>query len=147
MIDSRKEDLIVMMEAGYIYLAMQKFAEAKATFEGVSVLAPKTAVPIVALGNVYFSQCQYARAIRTYKKALEVDSESAFAKAYLGESYLFDGHKDNAVKCLEDAIAMDKEGTTAPFARSLLDLIGKGFDPFQLTKEQAKQARLKDHVA
>lgn len=139
MIDVRKEDLVVMMEAGYIYMAMRKFSEARTLFEGVSILAPKSAVPVVAAGNVYFAMRQYGRAIRTYKKALEIESDSAFAKAYLGESLLFDGRKDMAVKYLNEAIAGDQLGSTSPFAKALLNLVDKGFDPHQLMKEQGKR--------
>lgn len=138
MIDVRREDLIVMMEAGYIYLAMRKFSEAKAVFEGVAALAPKNAIPLVAAGNVHFSQAQYGRAIVFYKRALEVEPTSAYAKAYMGESLLFDGRKDRAILHLEAAIALDKDNAVLPFAKALLDLIHKGFDPYQLKKEQTK---------
>jgi len=125
------------MEAGYIYLAMRKYAEARAVFEGVCVLAPKSAVPLVAIGNVYFAQCQYGHAIRSYRKALAIEPESAFAKAYLGESLLFEGNKEMAIDCLHSAIDTDVLGSSAPFAKSLLDLIAQGFDPCVLAKQQS----------
>lgn len=148
MIDTRKDDLIVMMEAGYLYLAMRKYKEARDVFEGVSVVAPKSAIPVVAMGNVSFAQCQYGRAIRAYKRALEIEPDSAFAKAYLGEALLFEGKKDMAIASLQESIACDHLGSTIPFAKSLLELIEKGFDPYQLTKEQAKrpQAEIKKAV-
>ncbi len=132
MIAIKREDLLLMLEAGYVYLAMRRYADARAVFEGVAVLAPTSDVPLVAMGNVYFSQCQYKRALSVYEKALHVNPRSAVARAYMGESLLFDGKKEAAVNYLEEAIALEGDGPTVPFARSLLDLIDRGFDPHAL---------------
>ena len=59
MIHVERDDLVILLEAGYIYLAMRKFTEAKNIFEGVSVLAPKHDIPIVAIANVYFAQTKF----------------------------------------------------------------------------------------
>ncbi|KAB2835880.1 tetratricopeptide repeat protein, partial [bacterium] len=102
---------------------------AKEVFEGVVALAPKSEVPLVALGNVYCVQAKFDQAIKTYKEALEVDPKSAFATAYLGEALFFKGDKEKAVEVLEKAAKMDPDGKSGDFARSLLDLIKKGFTP------------------
>lgn len=129
MIQVPSEDLRVLMEAGYLYLGMQRFQEAKEVFEGVTVIAPKSEVPMVALGNVYCVQGKFDQAIKTYEKALEIESKSAFAKAYLGEALFFKGERDKANKTLEEASQLDPKGKSGEFARSLLDLIKKGFNP------------------
>jgi Putative Zn-dependent protease, contains TPR repeats len=139
MIQVPSEDLRLLMEAGYLYLGMQRFQEAKEVFEGVIVLAPSSEVPVVALGNVYCVQGKFDQAIKTYEKALELDSKSAFAKAYLGEALFFKGEKDKAHQALEEASRLDPQGKSGEFARSLLDLIKKGFTPefSQLKKANA----------
>ena len=129
MITVPSEDLRIMMEAGYLYLGMQRYKEAQEVFEGITILAPKSEVPLVALGNIHCVQGQFDRAIKTYKKALDVEEKSAFAKAYLGEALLFKGEKDKAVTTLEEASQLDPKGKSGDFARSLIDLINKGFDP------------------
>jgi tetratricopeptide (TPR) repeat protein len=129
MIQVPSEDLRILMEAGYLYLAMQKFQEAKELFEGVVTLAPKSEVPLVALGNVFCVQGKFDQAIKTYEKALELDGKSAFALAYLGEALFFKGDKEKAVKTLEEASKLDPKEKSGDFARSLLDLISKGFIP------------------
>jgi tetratricopeptide (TPR) repeat protein len=129
MIEVPTEDLRLMLEGGYLYLAMRRFKEAKEVFEGVSALAPESDVPLVALGNVYFVETQFDQAIKIYKKALDLVPKSAFAKGYLGEALFFSNKKDEAVETLEAASKMDPHGKSGDFARSLLELIRKGFNP------------------
>lgn len=129
MIEVPTEDLRVMLEAGYLYLAMRRFKEAKEVFEGVCVLAPESDVPLVALGNVSFVEAKFNDAIKVYKKALDLVPKSAFAKAYLGEAMFFNNQKDEAIQTLEEASKMDPHGKSGEFARSLIDLIRKGFNP------------------
>ena len=119
MIQVPSEDLRILLEAGYLYLGMQRFKEAKEVFEGVVVLAPKSEVPLVALGNVYCVQGKFEQAIKTYHEALEIEPESAFAVSYLGEALFFKGEKEKAVETLEKASKMDPEGKSGDFARSL----------------------------
>ncbi len=139
MIDVPTEDLRLMLEAGYLYLAMQRFKEAKEVFEGVCVLAPESDVPLVALGNVSFVETKFDEAIKTYKKALHLVPKSAFAKAYLGEALFFHNKKTEANEVLQEASQMDPHGKSGDFARSLLELIQKGFDPN--SKEGKKSAK------
>ncbi len=129
MIPVPSEDLRILLEVGYLYLGMQKFKEASEVFEGVTVLAPKSEVPIVALGNVFCVQGKFEQAIKTYQKALEVEPQSAFATAYLGEALFFKGDKEKALQTLKKAAEMDPQGKSGDFARSLVDLIKKGFTP------------------
>ena len=129
MISVPSEDLRILMEAGYLYLGMQRYKEAQEVFEGVVVLAPKSEVPLVALGNVFCVQGQFEKAIKTYQKALDVEPKSAFAKAYLGEALLFKGDEEKAKGTLQEASDLDPKGKSGDFARSLIDLIEKGFSP------------------
>ena len=138
MINVPSEDLRVLLEAGYLYLGMQKYKEAKEVFEGIVILAPKSEVPLVALGNVLCVQGMFNEAIKTYEKATELQPDSPFVKAFLGEALLFSGKKDQAVGNLKEAAKLDPKGKSGDFARSLLDLIQKGFEP-DLTKFKDKK--------
>lgn len=129
MIDVPRDDLITMLEAGYIYLAMKKFKEARDIFEGVCVLAPKHDIPQVALSSVYFTQCKFLEAIRILKQALKDNPNSAFAYAHLGESQIFYGKRDEAYESLRKAVELDPEGKSGDFARSLIALLDSGYDP------------------
>lgn len=139
MIDIPRDDLVLMLEAGYIYLAMGKLSEAKQVFEGLIALAPTHDVPVVALGNVLFAQKKYLQAIRVLKDAIDVNPESAFAHAHLGEAYLFYGKRDDASKALAKAVSLDPKGATGEFARSLGALIEQGYDPVKFKEESKKE--------
>ncbi len=129
MISVPSEDLRILLESGYLYLGMLRYKEAQEVFEGVVALAPKSEVPMVALGNVFCVQGDFDQAIKTYHKALEIDDKSAFAMAYLGEALLFKGDEKGALKNLNEASKLDPEGPSGEFARSLIALIEKGFVP------------------
>lgn len=128
-----REYLGLMMEAGYVYLGMQRFKEARDVFEGVTSLAPDSEIPLIAMGSVDFCQGKFANAIRKYKKALKINPTSEYALAYMGEVLFFMGKKTEAVKTLEEVSGMDPKGKAGDFARSLLDAIDKGFTPRALS--------------
>jgi tetratricopeptide (TPR) repeat protein len=129
LITMTRKDLIVMMEAGYIYLGHKDFKAAKEVFEGVAQLSPNNEIPIVAIGNVYFGQLKYNQAIKMYQQALKLTPDSPFAHAYLGESLFFKGKKEEGVKELEKASQLDPKGQSGDFARTLLEAIKNGFEP------------------
>ena len=132
MIDVPRDDLVLMLETGYIYLAMGKFVQAREVFEGISALAPKHEVPVVAQGLVMFAQKKFLPAIRLLKEAVGLNPQSAFANAHLGEAYLFSGKKEEARKFLEKASNLEPSGKAGEFARGLKQLMEKGFDPIKL---------------
>ncbi|MBI4412428.1 MAG: tetratricopeptide repeat protein [Deltaproteobacteria bacterium] len=143
MIDVPRDDMVMMLEAGYLYLAMGKYTEAKQIFEGVSVLAPKHEVPRVGLGNVLFAQKKFLPAIRVLKEALKLKADSAFAHAHLGEALLFHGKKGEALEELKTAAELEPKGKAGDFARSLTELINMGYDPVKLKKESPKKTSVK----
>lgn len=140
MIDVPRDDLVTMMEAGYVYLAMNKTKEAKEVFEGVSALAPKHDVPLVALSSVYFTQCKFLEAIRILKTAIKLKPDSAFAYSHLGESQVFYGRREEGYASLRKASELEPDGKSGKFARSLLALLDSGYDPKKLREAHA-QAR------
>ena len=129
MIEVSREDLVLMMESGFINLRLGKFAEALAIFEGVMSLSPESEVPMVAIGSVYFGQLKYDQAIVHYRKALKKKPDSAFARAYLGESLFFIGKKEDALGELQKASDIEPSGKSGDFARVLLDAIRGGYVP------------------
>ncbi len=129
MVPLDRQDLVILMEGGYIYLGMGKLDQALEVFEGLAVLAPDNELPWVAIGNVHFGQFRYDQAEKAYLKALKLKPESPFARAYLGEALFFKGKKEEAVRELEKAILLDPGSAVAGFARSLVDAVKKGFVP------------------
>ncbi|MBU4485228.1 tetratricopeptide repeat protein [bacterium] len=144
MIEISREDLVYLMETGYVYLGMQRFKEAKQVFEGIQVMAPNSEVPIIALGQVDFCQGKFSKAVTKYKKALNIDPDSVHAKAYMGEALFFDNKKDEAIEALKEVVKLDRDGRTANFAQSLLDAIKHGFTPKTLSGVEEINARSKE---
>lgn len=128
-----------MMEAGYIFLGMQRFKEAKEVFEGVAVLKPESEIPFVALGGVSFCQGKLKEAAAFYKKALQKAPESIYGKAYLGETLYFAGEKSKALALLKEVDEKEPNGPVGDFARALLDAIHKGFTPEALSQKKEIQ--------
>jgi len=133
MIEIDKQYLGLMMEAGYILLGMQRFKDAAEVFDGLTILAPDSDVPLVALGSVEFCQGKFNQAIKKYKQALKKDPDSIYAMAYMGEALFFMGKRKEAIEQLKHVIKVDKIGRAGDFAKALLDAIKKGFDPDMLS--------------
>lgn len=143
MIDVPRDDVVVMLEAGYIYLAMKRFKEARQVFEGICEIAPNHDVPTVALANVFFAQEKYMEAIRTLKGAIKDNPNSAFAHAHLGEAQMFYGKRDEARESLNKASKLEpsKDGKAGEFARSILHLMDIGYDPIKFKKDLQKHVK------
>lgn len=127
------------MEAGYIYLGMQRYKEAGEVFEGVHAIKPENEIPLVALAGVSFCQGRLKEAEKIYAKALKLNPESLYAKAYLAEALFFDGQKREALALLKEVDRAEPQGAVGDFARSLLGAIENGFTPEKLS--QAKELK------
>lgn len=153
MVGMHRNDLGLMMEAGYMLVGMQRFREAREVFEGIAVMAPESEFPIVALGSVDFCQGRFREACRQYKKALKMHPEGTFAKAYLGEALFFLGKTSEALRQLQEAVKDDVGGKAGAFAGALMEAIQKGFTPNMLSGvddlkqyETQQQTKGKAHV-
>ena len=123
------ENVIFLMEAGYIYLNMGRFREARDIFEGVIEMRPQSDVPRVALGNVYHSEGRFLDAAKVHRETLKYMPDSARAHAGLAECLIFQKKPDQAMKQLNKAIELDAEGEVGHYARTLIEAIDtKVFD-------------------
>ncbi|MBI4224214.1 MAG: tetratricopeptide repeat protein [Deltaproteobacteria bacterium] len=139
MVSLSQQHLALLMEAGYIYLGMQRYQEAREVFEGVHVLKQDSEIPLVALAGVSFCQGKLKEAQKIYEKALKLNPDSLYGKAYLAETLFFDGHKAEAAQLLKEVDRAESKGPVGDFARSLLEAIDKGFTPEKLS--QAKELK------
>lgn len=128
MISIDRKYLGVMMEAGYVYMGMKRFKEAREMFEGLRVLSPDSEAPLVALGNVEFCEGKLLKASRCYMQALKVDPSSVYAKVYLGEVLIFLGRHKEGEALLNEVAKKDRSGA-GEFALALLEAIKAGFNP------------------
>ena len=114
-------DLVLLMEAGYLSLEMNKHREAEEVFTGAAALVPHSEVPHMALGHLFFALNRFAPALKAHQKALSLNPQSAAALAAIGETLFFMRRHEEAVACLEQALALEPEGPTGDFVRALKD--------------------------
>ena len=107
-----KQDIQLMLEAGYLYMELGKNTEAEEIFLGVSALIPHSEIPHTALGNLYFSMGRFSQALKAHQKAVEKKPDSSLAYASIGESYLFLNKSAEGMEALDKAIALDPEGSS-----------------------------------
>lgn len=122
----KQTEIALLLEAGYLYMEMQKPKEAEEIFAGVAALVPHSEIPVICLGNLAFSQGRYDRAMKHQKDALQRNPSSALAQAHLGEALLFAKKRPEAKAALEKVLEMEPDGDAAAFARSLLDGLAAG---------------------
>ena len=119
-ITASREDIALLLEAGFIYRDMKRFEEARQVFAGVRALLPASDVPEVALGTVSFCEGNFAEAAAQYRKVLDRNPNNAWAHAHLAEAYIFDLKKEQARPHIERALKLDGRGPCGDLARSLL---------------------------
>jgi tetratricopeptide (TPR) repeat protein len=115
-----RDEVALLMEAGFIYRDAKRFNEAREVFAGVRALQPSNEVAEVALGTVAFHEGNHEMARKHYRRALEINPQSAFALAHLGETEIFAKNKDAARQHLKKALELDPRGSFGAMARTLL---------------------------
>lgn len=128
-VDVSTDDVVFLMEAGYIYLNMGRFKEAKEIFEGVIEMRPESDVPRVALGNVFHAQGKFLDAAKVHRDTLKDMPSSSRAHAGLAECLIFQKKTDEALTELKKAVELDPTGEVSNYARTLIEAIDtKVFD-------------------
>lgn len=126
LVDTHRALLITMMEIGYFYIEMKKFAEAEKVFQGLSALTPHSEVPHMALGNLYFSQSRMNHALKSHQKALQLAPASAAPHCHCAEILFFQKKDQEALEHLKAARALECVGPVADFAKSLQEAYDLG---------------------
>lgn len=116
-----KQQAMILLEAGYIWLDMGKFDKAKDVFSGAAALMPKSEVPQLALGALEFAQGRHDKALQAYRAAQRLAPNSALPRAHAGEALLFMGKVPEAMKELKAAMDLEPEGDGARLAKALVE--------------------------
>jgi tetratricopeptide (TPR) repeat protein len=116
-----KQQAMVLLEAGYIWLEMGKYDKAKDVFSGAAVLMPKSEVPQLALGALEFAQGRHDKALQAYRAAQRLAPNSALPRAHAGEALLFLHKVPEAMKELKAALELEPDSDGARFAQALVD--------------------------
>jgi tetratricopeptide (TPR) repeat protein len=116
-----RQQAMILLEAGYIWMEMGKFDKAKDIFTGAAALMPKSEVPQLALGALEFAQGRHDKALQAYRAAQRLAPNSALPRAHAGEALLFMNKVPEAMKELKAAMDLDPESDGARFARALVE--------------------------
>lgn len=116
-----RQQAMILLEAGYIWLEMGKFDKAKDIFTGAAALMPKSEVPQLALGALEFAQGRHDKALQAYRAAQRLAPNSSLPRAHAGEALLFMHKVPEAMKELKAAMELEPESDGARFARALVE--------------------------
>lgn len=124
-----RQQAMILLEAGYIWLDMGKFDKAKDVFAGAAVLMPKSEVPQLALGALEFSQGRHDKALQAYRAAQRLAPNSSLPRAHAGEALLFMGKVPEATKELKAAMDLEPDSDGARLAQALMQAKDAGALP------------------
>ena len=124
-----RQQAMILLEAGYIWLDMGKVDKAKDVFAGAAVLMPKSEVPQLALGALEFAQGRHDKALQAYRAAQRLAPNSALPRAHAGEALLFMGKVNEATKELKAAMELEPDSDGARLAQALMQAKDAGALP------------------
>jgi tetratricopeptide (TPR) repeat protein len=124
-----RQQAMILLEAGYIWMDMGKFDKAKDVFSGAAVLMPKSEVPQLALGALEFSQGRHDKALQAYRAAQRLAPSSSLPRAHAGEALLVMGKVPEATKELKAALDLEPESDGARLAQALMQAKDAGALP------------------
>jgi tetratricopeptide (TPR) repeat protein len=116
-----RQQAMMLLEAGYLWLDMGKADKAREVFQGVAALMPKSEVPQLGLGSVELACGRYDKALQAYRSAQRLAPRSGLPRAHAGEALLFMGKEFEALKELKAALEVEPKGDGAKLAQALLE--------------------------
>lgn len=116
-----KQQAQILLEAGYLWMEMGKYDNARQVLQGAAVLMPRSEVPQLALGTLEFSQGHHDRALQAYRAAQKLAPRASLPRAHAGEALLFMGKVTEALKELKAAVDAEPDSDGAKFAQALLE--------------------------
>ncbi len=124
-----RQQAMVLLETGYLWLDMGQFDKARDVFAGAAALMPKSEVPQLGLGAVEFAQGRHDKALQAYRSAQRLAPQAALPRAHAGEALLFMGKVPEALKELKAAMDLEPDGDAAKLAQSLIQAKEAGILP------------------
>ena len=125
---SRRQAML-MLEAGYLWMDLGRFEQARELLAGAALLMPRSEVPQLALGTLEFNQRRYDKALQAFRRAQALAPRSALPRAHCGEALLFMGKLPEAGRELKAALQLEPGSDGARFAQALLDAQATGAIP------------------
>jgi lipopolysaccharide biosynthesis regulator YciM len=111
-----KEDLALLIEAGFIAVKQCDEISARRIFEAAQLLNPGSTAPQIGIGYIALNKLEVKEATRIYESVVEIEPDHYLAQTFLGICYLLTKGK---VKKGEKLIEMAMEKTTDPTVKNL----------------------------
>jgi tetratricopeptide (TPR) repeat protein len=124
-----RQQAMVLLETGYLWLDMGHFDKARDVFAGAAALMPKSEVPQLGLGAVEFAQGRHDKALQAYRSAQRLAPQAALPRAHAGEALMFMGKVPEALKELKAAMDLEPDSDAAKLAQSLIQAKEAGILP------------------
>lgn len=105
----KPKDARVLNKIGITELMMQRYGEARKSFERSIQCDRDFADSYNNLGVVWYESKKYGRAVKQYEKAIEKDSSSASFYSNLGAAFFSKRNFDKAVVAYQHALELDPE--------------------------------------
>ncbi len=96
-------------KVGICQLQMQRYKEARKSFERAIRIDRKDAISYNNLGVVYYEVRSYNAAIRQYEKAISLDGSAASYYSNMGAAYFGKKQFDKAMQCYSKAMELDPD--------------------------------------
>jgi tetratricopeptide (TPR) repeat protein len=138
LVPTSREDAMLLLEAGYLWMDMGKFDKARDIFAGAAQLMPKSEVPQLALGTLEFAQGHHEKALQSYRAAQKLAPKSSLPRAHAGEVLFFMGKTTEALKELKAAKDVEPKGDGAALAQALIQAHEAGALPPKTAEKKKK---------
>jgi len=120
-IEHGRDDVVWLLETGFLYLEMGEDERARETFEGLVALEPDKAAFHAALGQALTAEGKLSEARESLRRAVGLDPDHAYARCLLGDALVRSRQTDKGKEELRQALALDPDGPAGQTARSILD--------------------------
>jgi tetratricopeptide (TPR) repeat protein len=108
-LNRKQNDARLLNKIGITELLMQRFKEARKSFERSIRADRKYADAYNNLGVIYYETRKYANAVKQYEKAIQIDHDSASFYNNLGAAYFSKRQFDPAVAAYQHALDLDPD--------------------------------------
>jgi tetratricopeptide (TPR) repeat protein len=108
-LNKKASDCRLLNKIGITELMMQRYKEARASFERAIRADHSFADAYNNLGVVYYEGKRYGAAVKQYEKAIHVDNSSASFFSNLGAAYFSKRDFDHAVSAYQHALELDAD--------------------------------------
>ena len=120
-IEHGRDDVIWLLETGFVYLEMGQTEAARETFEGLVALEPGQATYHAALGQVLTEEGNLSEARRALRKAVELDPGQAYSRCLLGDVLVRSKQIDPGREELRQAYELEPDGPAGQTAKTILE--------------------------